>query len=127
MKQSVAIQHLRTMLLGVQKLRSILSEDHMIGNDPSYPLSMTEQQAGDVWKWIWGKNCIIPILAKVIDNAETKGKLQPMDFYNMMTIACRLEPMIGTVAGIVEASATGSLTFPTEASISWLSGWDKES
>jgi hypothetical protein len=127
MKQSVAIQHLRTMLLGVQRLRSILSEDHMIGNDPSYPFSITEYQAGNTWKWIWGKNCIIPILVKVIDDAETKGELRPQDFYNMMTIACSLEPLIGTVAGITEAMATGSDTFPTEASISWLGGWDKES
>lgn len=120
MKKSEALHHLQTMMRTIQRIRSISDENGTVildgHEDESIPgLSLTEEQASDAWKYVWGKNSILPILSKMLDNDIT-----PMDFYNMMVIATRLEPMIGTAAGMTDS------TFPEEANIQWLRGWEKE-
>lgn len=107
MKQLTAVRHLRGLLTSAQKLRSITAEEDLLSEDT----------ASRMWPLIWGEKSIIPILAKVLDKYETSGELAPLDFYNIMVIATRLEPMLGIMAGMVMPD------FPQKADINWLKGW----
>jgi len=120
MTQDEAIKHLRAMMVGVQKLRSICDEDGTVTDRDVDGLHLTSEQASDVWKWIWGKNCVLSPLSKVIDRYEETNVLSPHDFYNMMYIATSLEPMIAFAAAV----SAGDTDFPSEVDLQWLKGWD---
>lgn len=117
MNEALAAKHISVMLTAVQRLRSILAEDGSIVEHPTELWQMDEDTAALTWKFLWGKNCIIPPLVKVIEVYETKKVLEPQVYYNMMYIATRLEPLIGFVAGTMLPD------FPMECDINWLKGW----
>lgn len=115
MKQSTAVSHLRTMMLAIQKLRSI--------NDENGTIEMDDPIAASVWPWVYdSKKSILPILSKLLDRVDETNELSPLDYYNFMTVATHLEPLIGVVASIVGNDPH----YPQEPDINWLKGWDKE-
>lgn len=120
MKEEQAIKHLRAMMVGVQKLRSICDEDGTVTDRDVDGLHLTSEQAADVWKWIWGDKCVLKPLSKVIDKYEETNVLSPHDFFNLMYIAISLEPMIQFAAAV----SAGDDDFPTDIDLNWLKGWD---
>jgi hypothetical protein len=121
MKKSEAAKYLRTMMVGVQKLRSIMDETGMITDKKEMEgLFMTSEEAGQIWKWVWGENCVLPILVKIMDHYDDTGDLAPIDFFNMMYIALRLEPLVGVATGIIGQE------FPVEFDIKWAMPFEEE-
>lgn len=124
MKKEEAIGHLREFVWALQRYRSIVMET--LGLDPDYPseeqLCLTEELAAEMWPWVFGEKCPLPVLAKIVDDAETSGELAPMDYYNMMTILHRFMPEVKV--GIRAWRGTWTIPEgPPEVSI--LSGWEE--
>jgi hypothetical protein len=81
--EAEALDHVRHMLFAARKARSIALESnteeefeklHRLERSLGLPLSS---------KWLIGKWCVIPALAKVID----RGYVTPVEFLNFMTVA----------------------------------------
>lgn len=119
MIQEEALEHLREFLWALQRYRSIAMETLGPG---SGELHLTERLAAEMWPWVFGEKCPLSILAKMIDDAETSGKLVPMDYYNMMTILDRFMP--GVKLGI--RAWRGRYTVPEgPPDIAILAGWEE--
>jgi len=83
-------------------------------------LHLSKKFAGELWPWVFGEKCPLPILAKIIDDAESSGELAPMDYYNMMIILDRFMPEVKLAA----LTWRGTATLPEgPPSIDILSGW----
>ena len=125
MKQSEALEHLREMIWALQRYRSIAMEE--LGPNPDYPLGeqlcITEELAAKMWPWIFGEECPLPALVKIVDDAETSGTLAPTDYYSMMFILDRFMPEVK----ICLHNWRGVYTVPEEPpSLDILAGWEEE-
>ena len=119
MTQEEALAHLREFLWALQKYRSITMETLGPG---SGELHLSEKLAAETWPWVFGEKCPLPILAKMIDDAETSGKLAPMDYYNMMFILDRFMPEVKM--GI--RAWRGTWTIPEgPPGVEIMRGWEK--
>ncbi|OGH07425.1 MAG: hypothetical protein A2W22_03080 [Candidatus Levybacteria bacterium RBG_16_35_11] len=121
MKKEKAIFHLTSLMTATQKIRSIMDENELITDrDDIEFLHFTTGQASEMWKYVWGEACILPILSKLLDDYEITKELAPHDFYNMIFIAASLEPLLAT------ATLVNDPEFPDQASLEWLKGWEDE-
>ena len=123
MKQEEALGHLREMIWALQRHRSIVMETLGPSLDHSPDeLCLTKELAAKMWPWVFGEKCPLPVLTKIIDDAETGGSLDPMDYYNMMFILDRFIPEVKV--GI--HAWRGTWTIPEgPPSVSVLSGWEE--
>jgi hypothetical protein len=121
-KKSEAIKHLRTLMFSMQRLRGFAEETGIVEKEGNHErLSLSENFAAELWPWVWGDKSLLPILDKLIDKYDTTGELEPMDFHNIITVATQLEPIL--LGGGAEFHDS---TFPRQAEIQWLFGWDPE-
>lgn len=88
MKQSEAIQHLREFAWALQRYRSITMETLGPGIGE---LHLSEEFAGEMWPWVFGEKCPLPVLSKMLGGG---GYLEPMAYYNMMYILFQFMPEI---------------------------------
>jgi hypothetical protein len=87
---------LRGLMYTVQRMRSSMCEELGVrpGNPPD--ADATERLVNnDLFRWVLGDGCVLPALAGLVDRYDTTGVLVPMDLYNMLVIATRLQPEIG--------------------------------
>ena len=120
MRQEEALRHLREMIWALQRYRSVAMET--LGRETG-ELHLSEKMAAEVWPWVFGEKCPLPILVKMVDNAETSGTLAPMDYYNMMTILDRFMPEIK----VATVGWRGTYTLPEgPPSLEILRGWDND-
>lgn len=111
MKRVKAIKYLNTMMLSIQKARSILREgdDKLSVGDERFRNVLREIEV-ETNPYIFGKKCPLEVLIRILDNDGSS--VTPNTFSNMMYIALRLEPVIGIVASLESEG-----DFPAEWSI----------
>jgi len=109
MKKSKAAKHLTQYMQTFQKYRST-----SLGE-----VGLSEEVAGEVWPWVFGEKCSLPILAKIIGNYEADGSLTPLDYYNQMYILYRFMP------GVLAACMLTHDGFPADAP-GIIVNWEKE-
>lgn len=119
MKQSDAVRHLRVLMYAMQKARSVARETGLISSNPNV-LALSDRVAGKMWPWLMGDKNLLPALEKLINNVDDGQPLAPQDYYNIISVATRLEPSLSVMA------AANDETFPQEADINWLGGWEPE-
>ena len=112
MKQSEAEQNLRIFMLALQRYRDIGLET--LGED--------RDLAASLWPWVWGDKCPLPILAKILDGAETSGTLAPMDYYNMTIVLTRFMPEVLVAANLLRLQ----LDLPEITQAELPAPWDPE-
>ena len=113
MKQPEAVQHLREFMWALQRYRSITMETLGPGTGD---LHLSEEFAGEMWPWVFGEKCPLPILSKMVDSEE----VTPLDYYNMMYILHHFTPEI-LIAVQIRCS-----TFPQEMpDVSICLGWEE--
>jgi len=107
-----AAQYLRYMMLLIQKARSNafdgglgspLLDSHKPGR-----LDYTPELAAELMPYLFGDECPLPALVKILDSYERTGELAPIDFFNMMVI---LNQFLGPLA--VFGAFYGYPEFPT--------------
>lgn len=119
MKQSEATQHLREMMWGLQKYRSITTETLSSGTGD---ICLSEELAARMWPWVFGEKCPLPALAKILDDVDNGKDLAPADYYNMMTILYRFMPEVAIAASLREGCSLPK----GQPGISVLLGWEEE-
>jgi hypothetical protein len=132
MKQSEAVQHLREMMWGLQKYRSITMETlgskppgpHSISDPRACELHLSEKLAGEMFPWVFGEKCPLPVLSKILDDVDSGGDLAPGDYYNMMVILDRFMPEVRL--SVVVARGTDSTLPQGPPDVSIMMGWDEE-
>lgn len=132
MKQSEAVQHLREMMWGLQRYRSVTMET--LGDAPPGPHSIAEEHvrglhlsgklAGEMWPWVFGEKCPLPAISKILDDVDSGGELAPMDYYNMMTILDRFIPEVRLVVGVARGTDSTLPQGPPDVSV--MVGWEEE-
>ena len=125
MKQEEALEHLREMTWALQRYRSIAMEtlgpntgELYISKKPAtQTLHLSEKLAAEMWPWIFGEKCPLPILVKMVDS----GEVAPADYYNMMFILDRFIPEVKAAAMVWRGAHTIPEGLP---SMSILKGWE---
>lgn len=115
MKKSVAANHLRVYMIGLQKYRSNTAE--------AIP-DLTDEMKAKNWPWVFGDRCPIPSLQKILDHYDKTDELAPMDYYNIRTIMYRFTPEVVTAANLLAGELVLPLDPPTARLI--VCGWDPE-
>lgn len=118
MKQSEAVEHLRTMMRVVQRFRGI-SKEALVGG--GWKEQVVDSLLADIQPYIFGNKCVLEALIKILDSVDAGNALAPHDFYNMIYIAGSLEPSIGAACQL-----SGRIRFPLEADYRWVLGWEPE-
>lgn len=114
MKQSEAIQHLHEFTWALQRYRSITMETLGPGTGD---LHLSEEFAGEMWPWVFGEKCPLPILSKMLDDPA------PLDYYNMMYILRQFMPEILLV---IQTWRGPNSTFPQEMpDVNVCLGWEE--
>lgn len=108
--EAEALKQCNTMLLGVQKSRSISMEN--LGDQ-------AETVGAQLMPWLFGPKNILAPLTRFLLGCK---HISPMEYVNFMTIAVRLEPSIA-----ICSLALGQLPLPTPEEMDdiWkvLGGW----
>lgn len=120
MTEQEAVQHLREMMWALQRYRSITMETLGPGTGE---LHLSKKFAGELWPWVFGEKCPLPVLAKMIDDVEAGGSLALMDYYNMMTILDRFMPEVRMAAVVARGTDSTLPQGPPDVSI--LRGWEE--
>lgn len=119
MKHSEALRHLEILQRCVQKVRSNTAE--------ALGLSIEEadKDAGATLfnKWIFGPTSLLHPLSKLLDGVEAgTRRVQPIDLFNMLTIAQRFQPAITMVGLIAEHDFPDVL----DGVPAWITGFEPE-
>lgn len=111
MKKTEAVQHLQTMMIAIQRVRSIINESdaRYAGKDLRAREILANIEQED-HPYIFGKKCPLAVLSRILDGDV--HMIEPNTYSNMMYIAFELEPIIGIAAGIYADD-----NFPREWSI----------
>jgi len=118
MKQSEAIRNLRMFMLALQRYRGITAETLGPG---SGELHLSEKMAAEMWPWVFGDKCPLPILSKVLDACDAGKELAPYNYYNLMVVLHRFMPEVKVAVSI------NNQEFPDEMPpISIMAGWEDE-
>ena len=112
MKIETAVQHLKTYMIALQKYRSNVAETRIFENNAL---------AATMWPWVFGDNCPIPALQKILDGYDKTGVIAPSDYYNMMFILWQFTPEVVPIASMIGSELP---TDPPSTSI--LMGWDRD-
>ena len=133
MKEKDAIRHLREFMLALQRYRSIVMET--VGPDTALTgaglmgeniegLSLSKELAAEMWPWVFGDKCPLPVLVKILDNIDDGGTLAPMDYYNQMFILDRFMPevKVATNMRLIQAHIPPIPEGSTDINI--LRGWE---
>lgn len=116
MEQEKALKHLREMIWALQRYRSIAMETLGPGTGE---LHLSEKLAAEMWPWVFGEKCPLPVLVKMVDS----GKVTPADYYNMMFILHRFMPEV-KLASTVQRGTHTIPKGPPDTNI--LRGWTDE-
>ena len=123
MKQEEALKHLREMIWALQRYRSITMEtlgpETSDFEEPTAELHFSEKLAAEMWPWVFGDKCPLPVLVKMVNS----GKVAPNDYYNMMYILDRFIPEVKLFA-LVQRGAPTIPEGPPDISI--FGGWTNE-
>ncbi len=116
MKQEEALGHLREMIWALQRYRSITTETLGPGTGELY---LSKKLAAEMWPWVFGKKCPLPVLMKMVD----RGQIAPGDYYNMMTILDKFMSEVKLFALVQR----GAPTIPEgPPSLDIFKGWEEE-
>lgn len=113
MKHSEAVEHIRALRRVAQRARSITAEQ--FDGMPAQSEAFAQLQP-----WLFGPTSILDVALRVEDMIDGGAELRPLDFYNVMTIAAKIEPLINALRVL-----DGGASFPLP-DINWLRGWDPE-
>ena len=102
MKKEKAAQDLRHMMIAIQKYRANIAELW----DGAFDDVLKQQ-----WPWIWGEQCPLPALSKILDAYDKDGTLAPADYFNMMTILHRFIPEVTPVFTMLGAEVPPEPSF----------------
>ena len=123
MKQSEAIAHLRVFMLALQRYRSIVMEQLGGSKDG---LHLSEKMAAEMWPWVFGEKCPLPMLSKILNDVAGGKQLVPLDYYNMMFILDRFTPEIKAVTNSRLIQARVDVIPEGPPSLTTLNGWEPE-
>lgn len=115
MKHSKASIFIRNALFCVQKVRSISAENEQ--NDPG--LYRVQQFLEPK---IFDDRYLLSPLLKIVDRLDNGGRIEPIEFYNIMTIIDRWAQSVEAEYVIQAENLNG---FP-KPDIQWMRGWDAE-
>ncbi len=77
-----AIADLRAMLYAAMHARSVMAENGW-ADDP-----ISKWVLADCQPWLWRDDQVIVVpLARLVERCEKRGKVAPIDYYNMLIIA----------------------------------------
>jgi hypothetical protein len=115
MKQQEANKLMSTLLIGLQRARSVDMENLSYNDGRKVSDELTEAIAADLTPWLHGTkgNAFLSGVIKVQDRNVTG-----MEFYNFMYIIHRLEPTMQAMIG-----ALTETNFP-EPDMQWIRGFD---
>ena len=116
MKHSEAEAHIRGLMLGVQRMRSIVREELGVESDDTINDTLENLNP-----WVFGAKSILPALVKVLDRIDDGKQMTPQEFYNFVFIATDLEPELAIVTSVV-----ADKDFPLLTDMNWLRGWEAE-
>lgn len=111
-KQSEAIEHIRALRRLVQRAQTSLREE--------LPDPAMQDAAAALQPWLFGPTSLLDVTAKIEDMIDGGQQLRPLDFYNIMVIAQRIDPIIGRLSALL-----GAPSFPAP-DIEWMGGWEDE-
>jgi len=137
MKEKQAIQILRDILLGAQRVRSIVQET--FGELPDLPqeligqalqalydadeageyLHLSNETLAEMHPYIFGEVSLVGVVADLLDRVESGQGLAPLDFYNAVLMANR-EPLM-------RAWFAKTGWHLPEPDVVWMAGWEGES
>ena len=137
MKEEQAIETLRYILRGAQRVRSIVQET--LGELPDLPqelvkphlqalydadkvgeyLHFSNETLAEMYPYVFGRVNLVRVVANLLDRVESGQRLAPLDFYNIVLMAYR-DPLMRAWF------ATTGRNLP-EPDAAWLAGWDDES
>lgn len=116
MKKAIAVQHLRTIMLILQRFRETVQRDFEVKPEDMHSLN----------EWIYGDKCLIPAIAGILDRYETTGTLAPLDYYNIRFAIWRFCPEAVMGSGIVDAYLPKEGQYPQDApEVSILKGFEE--
>lgn len=90
--QEEKINLLNVFIFGLQKYRSNAKEAYMKEEGEHSILGLTNKQMGDLWPWVFGDKCPLPLLQRIVDRGSVTGQ----EFYNAMFILFRFMPEVKT-------------------------------
>lgn len=115
MKHSQALTHVREMMIFLQKYRSNAAYEFDTDHNPAMQKVLASLQ-----KWVFDDRYqLLPTLSRLTQAAEDGGTIEPMSFFNLMTIAHRLQPEIASIALLYQHP----LPYPDPR---WMLGWEAE-
>lgn len=91
MKHSDVVRHLRAMLFALQRARSITKEELV---NAGWPEKTVQSVLENLMPWIHGNKCPVPALVSMLDRVDDGGRIDGMDFYNLVTVATLLQPIL---------------------------------
>ena len=116
MKQETAAEHLRLFLYTLQRVRSINLETLCLDPDDGHIL-------GSMFPWLFGEKCPLETLVKVLGRVDQGAELEPLVYYNLMTILDRFLPQV-KAASNVYVVGNGGAGFPEgPPDVMLLRGW----
>jgi len=113
MDEKTAIRQLQEFMIALQRYRGIIREQ--MSDIPDKVLVSLEP-------WVFGDKCPLEILVKVLDGVDTGHALEPMTYYNMMTILTNFMPGVQACVNMRLAEA-GLALLPEMPDINILRGW----
>jgi len=114
MKKSVAVQHLKTFMVTLQK-------HHSNVQDPIRGPGLSIEFLAEIYPWVFGEKCPLPQLQNVLDRYDSTGELSPQDYYNLMTILDKFMYEIKAAAALLGGN------LPEDGPrVDVLMGWDEE-
>lgn len=122
MKESEAVKDLYLMMRTLQRYRSTTKEQIGPGTGD---LHLSDELAADMWPWVFGAKNPLPALNRILDAVEKGKGLQPMDYYNQMTILTRFMPEI-LMGCNIQLLQAGLPELPDHAPLTIMGGWDPE-
>lgn len=137
MKQEQAIEILRYILRGAQRVRSFVQKT--LGELPDLPqelvgqalqalyeadrvgdyLHFSNEALAEMYPYVFGQVNLVQVVANLLGKVESGQGLAPLDFYNVVLMANR-EPLMRAWF------ATTGRNLP-EPDAAWMAGWDDES
>lgn len=117
MKQSEAMRHIRALRRTIQRAQTNL-RDPLMGFAEDDPI---QQAANTLMPWIFGPTSLLDVVVKVEDMADNGFPLAGIDFYNLMTVAHRLQPQLAVLPALIQQG--DELPAPE---LAWLGGWEEE-
>lgn len=117
MKQSEAVRHIRALRRTIQRAQTNL-RDPLMGFAEDDPI---QKAAETLMPWIFGPTSLLDVVVKVEDMIDAGKELVPLDFYNLMAVAWRLQPQLVVLPALIQQGEK----LP-EPSIDWIAGWEPE-